>query len=125
MKDKKYKYLEDILDEYINLQDELIEIPLLMEKSQKKFDQNLSSDPDPVYKQDDAQDLYKAYLSIRKHEERKNEINEELAEVEGLLKGFLTSLNKGRISYEKKDDNDKSKITFLFWLEDDKIKCNR
>jgi hypothetical protein len=125
VKDKKYKYLEDILDEYINLHDELIEIPLLIEKSQKKFGQFLSADPDPVYKLDDAQELYKAHLSIRKHDDRKNEINEELAEVEGILKGFLSSLNNGRISYEKKDDNDKSKITFLFWLEDDKVKSNR
>ena len=125
MKDKKHKYLEDLLDEYIDLQDELIEIPLLIEKSQKKFGQYLSSDVDPVYQLDDAQDLYKAYLTIKKYEERKNEINDELAEVEGILKGFLTSLGEGKISYEKRDDSDKSKTTFLFWLEDDKIISNR
>jgi hypothetical protein len=125
MKDKKHKYLEDLLDEYIDLQDEQLEIPVLIEKAQKKFGQYVSSDTDPIYKHSDAEDLYKVYMTIKKHEERKNEISEELAEVEDLLKGFLTSLNGGKVSYEKRDDNDKSKITFLFWLEDGQVKCNR
>ncbi|MDB5249084.1 MAG: hypothetical protein JWQ40_3478 [Segetibacter sp.] len=125
MKDKKHKYLEDLLDEYIDLQDEQIEIPALVEKAQKKFSQYVSSDTDAIYKHSDAEDLYKVYITIKKHEERKAEIHAELTEVEEVLKGFLTSLKGGKVSYEKKDDNDKSKVTFLFWLEDDQVKCNR
>ncbi len=34
--------------------------------------------------------------------ERKNEINDELAEVEASLKSFLTTLNGGKVSYEKR-----------------------
>ncbi len=124
MKDKKHKYLEDLFDEYIQLQDEQIEMPVLIEKAQKKFDQYLSSDPNPVYKHSDAEDLYKVHTVLRKHEERKDEIGKELSEVEETIKSFLISLKGGKVSYEKKDD-DKSKITFLFWLEDDEVKCNR
>ncbi len=125
MKDKKYKYLEDLLVEYIQLQDEQIEIPLLIEKAQKKFSQYLSSEPNPDYKQSDAEDLYKVHNVINKHEERKIEIRQELAEVEDLLKVFLTSLNGGKVSYERKDDNDKSKVTFLFWVQDGQVRSNR
>ncbi len=45
--------------------------------------------------------------------------------MEDLLREFILSLNGGKISYEKKDDSDKSKITFLFWVEDNKVNCNR
>ena len=106
------------------MQDEQIEIPLLIEKAQKKFSQHLSTDAEAVYKQSEAEDLYKVHNTLKKHEERKNEIGHELEEVEEAIKGFLTSLNGGKVSYERKDD-DKSKITFLFWLEEGKVKCNR
>lgn len=125
MKEKKHKYLEDLLDEHICLSDEQIEIPLLMEKAQKKFDQHLSPQKEITYKHADAEDLFKFHNQIRKHEERKKEVADELAEIENLLKEFLTSLQGGKISYEKKDDNDKSKNTYLFWLESDQVKCNR
>ena len=125
MKEKKNKHLEDIFEEYLELQDEQIEIPLLIEKAQKKFGQLTSSEQNPVYRHSEAEDLFKAYLTLKKHEDRKAEINEELREVEETLKGFLATLRGGKVSYEKKDDNDKSKLTFLFWLEDDMVKCNR
>lgn len=125
MKYKKYKYLEDLFDEYIQLEDEQIEIPILIEKARKKFGQYVSSDPNPVYVQSDAENLYKVYLTHKKLEERKNEIVLKLAEVEDILKSFFTSLNGAKVSYEKKDDNDKSKLTYLFWLEDGVVKCNR
>lgn len=125
MKDKKYKYLEDIIDEYILLSDEQIEIPLLMEKAQKKFNQNLLSEDGTVYTPAQAEYLFKYHSQVRKLEERKNEISEELSVAESLLKDFISSLNGAKISYEKKDDNDKSKITFLFWVEDNKVMCNR
>ncbi len=125
MKDKKYKYLEDVIDDYILLSDEKIEIPLLIEKAQKKFQQNLSSESAIIYTPTQAEYLFKYHSQARKLEERKNELNEELAEVENLLREFLVSLNGGKISYEKKDDTDKSKITFLFWVEGDRVMCNR
>ena len=124
MKEKKHKYLEDLFDEYIKLQDEEIEIPVSIEKAEKKFGQYLSSDENVVYKQSDAEDLYKAHNVLKKYEERKSELNEELKEVEELIKSFLTKLNGGKVSYEKKDD-DKAKVTVLFWLEDNQVKCDR
>lgn len=125
MKDKKYKYVEDMIDDYLQLLDEQIEIPLLMEKANKKFSQRLSGQNENVYSPEEAEDLFKFHSQIKKFEERKTDMNEELAEVENSLKEFLTSLKSGKISYEKKDDNDKSKMTYLFWLQDDKVMCNR
>lgn len=125
MKEKKHKYVEDLFDEYIQLSDEQIEIPLFIEKSQKKFDQYLAPEKNITYKSADADNLFKFHNQIRKYEERRKEVEEELAGVENTLKEFLKSLQGGKISYEKRDDNDKSKITYLFWLEDEKVKCNR
>jgi hypothetical protein len=125
MKVKKYKYLEDVIDDYILLSDEQIEIPVLIEKAQKKFHQNISSENDVIYTPAQAEYLFKYHSQVRKLEERKNELSEELAEVESLIREFILSLNGGKISYEKKDDTDKSKITFLFWVEDNKVMCNR
>ena len=124
MKEKKHKHLDDLFDEYICLLDEQIEIPLLIEKAQKKFDLHLSAERPDTYKSADAQDLFKYHNQIKKYEERKKEAADELAEVENLLKEFLTSLHGGKISYEK-SDNDKSKNTYLFWLEGEQVKCNR
>jgi len=125
MKEKKHKYLEDLLDEYIQLTDEQIEIPLLIEKAQKKFDQHLSEEKNVTYKSSDADDLFKYHNHVRKYHERKQELTDELAEVENSLKEFLLTLQGGKVSYERKDDNDKSKNTFVFWLEGDKVKSNR
>lgn len=125
MKEKKQKYAEDLIDGYIALSDEQKEIPLFIEKVQKKFDQHLSPEKDITYNSADAEDLFKFHNKITKYEERRKEVDEELAETENTLKEFLRFLQGGKISYEKKDDNDKSKITYLFWLEDEKVKCNR
>ncbi len=125
MKAKKNKYAEDLFDEYICLSDEQIEIPLFIEKVQKKFDQHLSQDKNITYKSADAEELFKFHNQIKKYEERRKEVDEELVGAENTLKEFLKSLQGGKISYEKKDDNDKSKITYLFWLEGEKVMCNR
>ena len=125
MKEKKHKYVEDLFDEYIHLSDEQIELPLFIEKAQKKFDQHLSTENDITYKSSDAEDLFKFHSQIRKYEERRKEVNEELAEVENTLKEFFRTLRGGKISYERKDENDKSKNTYVFWLDDDQVKCNR
>lgn len=125
MKDKKHKHIKDILEDYIDLQDELIELPLLIEKAQKKFGQWLLPGENAVYAEDEAEGLFKAYTTIKKLEDRRTEIHEELRETEEILSGFLITLKDGKVSYERKDNNDKSKHTFLFWLEDGIVKCNR
>jgi hypothetical protein len=99
-------------------------MPAVIEKAEKKFNQYLSDEPNVVYKQADAEDLYKAHTVLKKHEERKNLINEELAEVEESIKSFLRSLNGGKVSYERKDD-DKTKVSYLFFLEGEHLKCTR
>jgi hypothetical protein len=61
---------------------------------------------------------------LKKYEENKKELEDEFAEVEGVWKGFLATLKGAKISYEKKDDN-KSKMTYQFWLEGEELKSNR
>jgi hypothetical protein len=125
MKTKKVKHVEDILDEYIDLLDEQIELPLLLEKANEKYNQHITEHNSNVYKPGEADDMFRIFLQIKKYEEKKARLNNEIAEVESTLKDFLSFLKGGKIAYEKKSDTDKSKATFLFWLEDGKVMCNR
>jgi uncharacterized protein YaaR (DUF327 family) len=107
------------------LQDERIELPLAIEKAKKKQDILFSEIPDKVIRTDDAEDLFKAFSQLKKSEERLAETNEEIAEVEEVLKSFLASIPGHQLAYERKDEMEKMKITHLFWLEDGGIKSNR
>ncbi|MEO6327350.1 MAG: hypothetical protein ABIO55_00370 [Ginsengibacter sp.] len=125
MTPKKYKRFENVIDQYINLLDEQIELPIHIQKANDKFNQHLTDAGAEIYKPKEAEDIFKNFMQIKKYEERKTEIRDELIEVENIMKEFLSAIKGGKITYEKKDDNDKSKITFLFWLEDGKIMSNR
>ncbi len=125
MNQKKHKHFEDVIDDYIDLQDEQIELPILIEKANEKFNQHLTDEAAYTYKPGEAESMFKVFMQIKKHEERKTELNDEIAEIENTMKDFLSQLKGGKIAYAKKDDSDKSKITFLFWLEDGKIMSNR
>ncbi|MEJ7820997.1 MAG: hypothetical protein WKF85_01680 [Chitinophagaceae bacterium] len=124
MKDKKYKNVEDIIENYLILEDEEIEIPLLITKAKEKFESLKLVQGEGILKPSEAEDAFKVFMQLKKHKDRKIELRAELAEAENLLKEFLRFVNENKISYEKKDDN-KNKITYLFWLEDGKVKCNR
>lgn len=125
LREKRYKYIEDVVEDYIRLQDEKIELPLMIEKLKKKQDILFSEIPDKVIPTDDAEDLFKAFSQIKKSEERLMETNEEITEVEEVLKSFLASIPGHQLAYERKDDLEKMKITHLFWLEEGLIKSNR
>ncbi len=124
MKDKKFKHIEDLIEDYIVLTEEQIEIPLLLARAKEKQANFLADYNNATIRSADAQDGFKIFNQIKKLEEQKAAFEMELAEVEGDFKGFLQSVNGNKISYEKKDDN-KNKMTFLFWLENDKIQSNR
>jgi ribosomal protein L10 len=125
MKDKKYKYYEDIVEEYLLLADEQIELPILIEKSKEKLNAIITGKTGIVLKSGEANDAYKLFVQLKKHEDRKAELETELTESQELLKQFLIVLNGSKLSYKERDDEDKSKNTYLFWLEDDQIKSNR
>ena len=125
IKEKKYKYIEDVVEDYLRLLDERMELPLTIERFTKKQDILLSEIEEAVIDTDDAEDLFKAYCQIIKTEERMEEANEELKDVEEILKGFLATIPGHQLSYERKDAQEKMKITHLFWLEDGVIKSNR
>jgi hypothetical protein len=57
--------------------------------------------------------------------ERQLEIVTELGDVEFTLREFLSFIEGNQLGYEKKDDVEKQKITYLFWLENGVVKCNR
>ncbi len=124
MKDKKYKNVEDVIENYLILEDEEIEIPLLITKAKEKFESLKLVQGEGILKPSESEDAFKVFMQLKKHKDRKIELRAELAEAENLLKEFLKFVNENKISYEKKDDN-KNKITYLFWLEDGKVKCNR
>lgn len=125
MKEKKFKNIDQLIEEYITLSDAQIEIPFLLEKSKEKYKEHISEHNTAVYKPKETEELFKLFLQIKKYEDRKVEIDAEMGETESLLKNFLTFLKGGKIAYERKDDSDKSKLTFLFWVENDKIMSNR
>ena len=125
MKEKRHKYLEDLLTEYIELTDEQNELKMSVEKAQNKFNQHLSEDKNTTYKYADAEDLFKFHNQARKYEDRKKEISEELSDIENSLKEFLLSLQGAKISFDRKDDNDKSKSTYTFSMDGDSVKCDR
>jgi signal transduction histidine kinase len=124
MKDKRYKYVEDVIEDYIELTEEQIQIPLLIEKAREKYEALDLKEKGSIIPQDDAEDAFKIFMQLKKYEERKEEVTGELAEVEAILKEFISFLKGNKILYEKKDDN-KNKLTFLFWVEEDQLKCNR
>ena len=124
MKTKNPKHVESVIDEYIDLLDEQIELPVLLEKANEKYNQHISEPNSYVYKPGETDSMFKIFMRIKKYEQRKAALNDEIAEVEHTLKDFLSFLKGGKIAYEKKND-DKSKTTFLFWLEDGKVMCHR
>lgn len=126
MKERKYKHVENVIQEYLKLTDEQLEVPLLLNKAQEKYELNKEEHNTSIYTPAETDKMFKIFSQVEEHEERKKEISAELAEVEKLLYDFLNFLKGGKISYKKKGDSNKSKsITYEFWLDDGKIQCNR
>ena len=125
MKEKRYKYVDDLIEDYLQLTDEKKEIPLIIAAAKEKQLTLLNETNGSVIKKGDAEDLFKIYMQVRKYEERQLELLAELEEVEFTLREFLSFMEGNQLGYEKKDDAGKQKVTFLFWLEDGAIKSNR
>ncbi len=125
MKEKRYKYVEDLIEDYLQLTDEKKEMPLIIAAAKEKQLSLLNEANGIVIKKGDAEDLFKVYMQIRKCEERQLEIVAELDEVEFTLREFLSFIESNQLGYERKDDVGKQKITYLFWLEDGVVKSNR
>jgi hypothetical protein len=125
MKEKTYKKVDDLIEDYLRLTDERIEIPLALAATKEKQISLLDGVNGNVIKKGDADGLFKLYMQNRKAGERQLEILADLADVEFTLREFLSFIEGNQLAYEKKDDVEKQKITFLFWLEDGVIKCNR
>jgi hypothetical protein len=125
MKEKKYKFVEDVIEDYLQLTDEQIEIPLTIAQAKEKQISLMDDVAGNVLKKGDAEDVFKIFMQIKKGEERKAEIQTEVAELEVILKEFLYFINGNKLGYERKDEVEKQKVTYLFWLEEGVIKCNR
>jgi hypothetical protein len=122
---KKYKHIEDVIEDYIQVQNESLEIPIVLDKLQEKWHKLISAKPEhDNFSTDDAQDLFKIFLQRHKYQEKQEELDAEFAEVQDILKAFLTSIN-GKIEFERKEDHEKNKVTYLFWLENGQILSNR
>jgi hypothetical protein len=125
MKEKSYKKIEDVVEDYLRLTDERIEIPLAISAAKEKQISLLDGLNGNVLKKGEAENLFKVYMQIRKSEERQLEILGELSEVEFTLREFLSFVEGNQLAYEKRDDVEKLKITYQFWLENGVVKCNR
>ncbi len=125
MKEKTYKKVDDLVEDYLRLTDERIEIPLAQAAAKEKQISLLDAVNGNVIKKSEADGLFKLYMQNRKAEERNLEIVAELGDVEFTLREFLSFIEGNQLAYEKKDDVEKQKITYLFWLEDGVVKCNR
>ncbi len=66
MKAKKFKHIEDVIDVYITLLDEQIEIPILLEKANEKYSQHVTDNNSYVYKHGETEDLFKIFIQIKK-----------------------------------------------------------
>jgi hypothetical protein len=124
MKDRKHKYLEDLVEEYMALTEELEQIPVLIEKVVNNYKDYSKKHTSTIISADEGQYAFKVYNQLKKHNERKKEVEQELAEIEALLKDFLQFFEGHTISFEKKDDN-KAKVTFLLSLENGELRCNK
>lgn len=125
MKEKKYKYYEDLIEEYLFLSDESTEIATLIEKNKEKLNSTIAGKAGVVLKSGDANDAYKLFLQNNKYTDRKEEIEGELKEIQDTLKDFLKFLDGAQLAYKERDDEDKRKTTYNFWIEEDTIKTNR
>ena len=125
MKEKRYKYVEDIIEDYLYLIEERAEHPLTIRKMKDKYASLKEEYGDKVLDKEEAEDFFKLFNQEKKVEERATEVDSELAEIEDLLKQFLRYLEGQQFTYERKDEVEKSKITHSFWLENGQIKSNR
>ena len=126
MKEKKYKHINEAIEEYLRLSDEELELPVLIKKCQEKYIELKEDDNASAYTPGETDKMFRIFTQVQKYNDRKVEIAEELKSVEGTLRDFLTFLKGGKISYEKKGDTSKAKkITYQFWLKDGKVECNR
>ncbi len=126
MKEKKYKHINEAIEEYLRLTDEELEIPVLIKKAHEKYDLHKEEHNTSTYDPGETDKMFKIFTQVKKYEDRKTEISAELATAEGTLRDFLSFLKGGKISYEHKGSTPKAKkITYLFWLKEDKVQCNR
>ena len=124
-KDKRYKYVEDLIEDYLYLTDERTELALSLKKTKDKFLALKEENQGTTLDKEDSEDFFKLFNQEKKAEERQSELETEFIEVGNLLKEFLGYVDGRQITYEKKDDVEKAKMTHLFWLENGEIKSGR
>jgi hypothetical protein len=125
MKDKKYKHADDLIEDYLDLTKELEALSPLLAKEADEYKILLDKSGDDMYKKGDLDDIFKQYIHIKKLEEKKAEVTDDLEEVKMILKDFLSSLQGHQISYDRKEDGDKSKTTYIFWEEKGEVKTRQ
>jgi hypothetical protein len=73
MKDKKYKHIEDLLEDYLQVKEEHLEISLLDSKAVEKQESFRSDYQGSTIKTTEAQDGFKSFLQLKRlKNEKKN-----------------------------------------------------
>ncbi len=124
MKDRRYKNIEDLIEDYLQLLDEQTELPVLLAKCEEKYNAFLQDNAQEIIKTNDAQEGFKIFGQIKKNKDRYQELQSEIVEMEGYLKEFLFTISGKQLSFEKKDDN-KTKVTILFWIQDGQLQSKK
>lgn len=121
MKDKKYKSIDDLLDNYLNLKEEQKEILPQQEKAKEKLKGFLNDFNSEMVDSYEANHGFKVHQQLKKYSEQLEEVFRELEQVSDEIKDFLQILNNKKLKYESKDDQ-KNKTTYLFWVEENELK---
>lgn len=124
MKDGKQDKVGNVIEDYLRLFDEKIDLSIAIaraiEASKKKLE--LKSE---MLRGKDVQELFTQHCQINKCKQRQKEVESELDEVETSLKRFLTFLDGKQIVYEKKVKGDKQKAKYILLLREGKVHCNK
>jgi hypothetical protein len=122
---KKYKRIEDVIVEFLDVQEESHELPGLMEEVERKMQQRISSKSEfDHYDIDEAQDLFKLSTQHQKLLDTQRELDMRFTELRQLLVAFLKCIN-GKLEYSRKEGEEKVRITYLFWVENNELHSNR
>lgn len=124
MKDRRYKNVEDLIEDYQQLLDEQTEIPLSMSRLEEKYNASLLDNSGDTMKTGEAQYGYKILRQIKRFGDRVQKLQSEINEIERYFKGLLISIAGKQLSFEKKEDS-KTKVTYLFWVQDGQLQSKR
>ena len=69
MKEKKYKHVNEAIEDYLRLTDEELEIPVLVKKAHEKYNIQKEEHNSSTYDPGETEKMFKIYTQMKKFEE--------------------------------------------------------